>query len=321
MAYLESDELKNLTPASAVQSWLALMTDWSLIAANFALAIWLPHPAIWALCFVMAARHQLALAILMHEGSHRRLFSTVRWNDILCQLLCAAPLFFSMYSYQKLHIKHHREPLAADDPDLSLIGGYPIPGPSLTRKLLRDAFGISYFKFIRYFIYMARRKPATQEGSERSKRSLSQEHGGRKLPLGAVITMMIGVNSLLFTALWLSGHAWLYLGLWLLPMMTGLQVLLRIRGIAEHAGYQPGPDQRLNARTVVNPWQAFFLAPHNVNYHIEHHLYPAIPFFNLPKVHKLLKARGHLPDANVYTGYRQVLQELIQPVGTVGSSG
>ena len=43
--------------------------------------------------------------------------------------------------------------IAPDDPDLSLIGGYPISKMSLARKLLRDASGISYFKFIKYFIY------------------------------------------------------------------------------------------------------------------------------------------------------------------------
>lgn len=306
MTYLASEDLRRLTRTSAWHSWLALATDWVLIGANFALAALLPHPAIWALCFVMAARHQLALAILMHEGAHRRLFDSVRWNDTCCQLLCAAPLFFSMYSYQKLHMKHHREPLASTDPDLSLIGGYPIPGRSLLRKLLRDAVGISYFKFIRYFIYMARRP------TDGKKRSLSAEHGGRKLPLAAVVAMMLGVNALLLALLWLSGHPWLYLGLWLLPMMTGLQVLLRIRGIAEHAGYAPNPDQRLNARTVVNPLEAFFLAPHNVNYHIEHHLYPAIPFYRLPEVHRLLAAGGHLPPDNLYRGYAQVLRELIR---------
>lgn len=313
MQYLSSEELKALSRPSRLQSWLVLGTDWLLIGATFALAALVPHPLVWAFCFLFMARHQLALAILMHEGSHRRLFDSVRWNDLICQWGCGAPLFFSLYSYQKLHAKHHREPLASDDPDLSLIGGYPIPGRSLARKLMRDALGISYFKFIRYFIYMARRKAGTEKAdADKAKqgKSLAQSHGGCKMSLQGVIVFMLSMNLLLFGALLLSGHGWFYLFFWLLPMMTFLQVLLRIRGIAEHAGYASNPDQRQNARTVVNPVQTFIFAPHNVNYHIEHHLYPAVPFYNLPRVHSLLKAQDSLPAANLYTGYGAVIREL-----------
>ena len=63
------------------------------------------------------------------------------------QLVCAAPLYaISMESYKRLHLKHHLDPLVADDPDLSLIGGYPIGRASFRRKLVRDLLGISYFK-------------------------------------------------------------------------------------------------------------------------------------------------------------------------------
>jgi len=61
----------------------------------------------------------------------------------------------------------------------------------------------------------------------------------------------------------------------------------------------------------VNPLQTFFFAPHQVNYHMEHHQYPSVPFFNLPKVHRLLKERGSLPETNLYTGYGKVISELL----------
>jgi fatty acid desaturase len=35
-------------------------------------------------------------------------------------------------------------------------------------------------------------------------------------------------------------------------------------------------------------WERAFFAPHNVNYHLEHHLYPGVPFYNLPELHKAL---------------------------------
>ena len=39
--------------------------------------------------------------------------------------------------------------------------------------------------------------------------------------------------------------------------------------------------------------------PHHVNYHIEHHLYPAVPHYNLPACHRALAASGALRDAEV----------------------
>jgi fatty acid desaturase len=154
---LPAEELKALSRPSGLRSSVSLFLDWALIAGGFALAILAPHPLAWIFCFLLLSRQQLALAILMHDGAHRRLYKSAAVNDWICQLLCAAPLFFSMYSYQRLHLKHHRAPLAADDPDLSLVGGYPISKASFARKLLRDAFGVSYFKFIRYFLHMARK--------------------------------------------------------------------------------------------------------------------------------------------------------------------
>ena len=120
------------------------------------------------------------------------------------------------------------------------------------------------------------------------------------------------MNGLLFAAMSYFASPWLYFFFWFLPMITALQVLLRIRGIAEHAGYQQNPDQRMNARTVLNPIQTFIFAPHNVNYHIEHHLYPAVPYFKLPELHRLLKNKNALPEANIYPGYGKVLSELIK---------
>ena len=47
------------------------------------------------------------------------------------------------------------------------------------------------------------------------------------------------------------------------------------------------------------------LFPHHVNYHIEHHLYPAIPHYNLSEAHRLLQDAGaldHSEVANVSVG-------------------
>jgi fatty acid desaturase len=305
---LNPKELRELSQVSDARSALAITGDWLLIATAFSACLLWPYPWVWLPAVLFVGRQQLALAILMHDGAHRRLFKNGKVNDWVGQCLLAAPLLFSMDSYKKLHLKHHLDPLVQDDPDLSLTGGYPISRASFARKVLRDLFGVSYFKFIRYFIYLASR-PASSEDA----RAISGTvRAVRNVPLSAVIGSIIGAQLLLLGGLTALGHPLLYFGLWLLPAMTVLQVLLRIRGIAEHAGYAPNEDQRLNSRTVINPIQTFVFAPHGVNYHIEHHIYPSVPYFKLPDVHRAMKSRGSLPEANVYPGYGKVLAELVR---------
>lgn len=314
---LTHQELRELSQVSGIRSTEAIVGDWLAVALLLALTMhWL---WLWPLAFLLMGRQQLALAILMHDGAHRRLYRSGGTNDRVGQLVIAAPLFFSMDSYKKLHLKHHLNPLVPDDPDLSLIGGYPISRRSFYRKLARDFLGISYFKFIRYFIYL---NSASGPGKRREsdapapagKGAPSRPGGPAASPLsrGWIIGSIALAQFLIFSALWLSGHPWLYLTLWVLPLMTVLQVLLRIRGIAEHAGYAPGPDQRLNARTVVNPAQTFFFAPHGVHYHIEHHVYPSVPYHRLARVHRLMRERGSIPETNLYSGYGRILAELVR---------
>jgi fatty acid desaturase len=319
-------ELRELSRVSGGRSLLSLALDWAGIALLFYIAAQYPHPLTFLLCGIMMGRQQLALAIMMHDGAHKRLFKSTPLNEYFGQFLTAAPLFFSMFSYRTLHLKHHRDPLVAEDPDLSLTGGYPLEKSSFFRKLLRDLTGVSYFKFIRYFIYLARGKKkasrhatATQGasvtlGEERIISDLNTQSAvvhRDKFPLWMTFFSMIFMNLVIWGGLYLSGHGALYL-LWLIPMMTVLQVLLRIRGVAEHAGYQPNKDQRLNSRTVISPLQTFFFAPHAVYYHVEHHVYPSVPYHRLSSVHKLMKERGSLPESNVFYGYGEVLKQILK---------
>ncbi len=216
--------------------------------------------------------------------------------------MLASPVFFSLGAYRNFHNRHHQNPLAPDDPDITLTGGYPIPWISFVRKILRDASGLSYFKFIKYFI-----------SKSRSERGRGIHKGGIKTgpSFYAVVASMLISNAAILGTLFLFGHAWLYITLWVLPSITVLQVFLRIRGVAEHAGYQMNEDQRLNARTIINPLQTFFFAPNNVNYHIEHHVYPSIPWYNLPAAHSLMKERGSIPMTNFYRGYGPMLREIL----------
>jgi fatty acid desaturase len=66
-------------------------------------------------------------------------------------------------------------------------------------------------------------------------------------------------------------------------------------GVPQHYGLNSDiPDFRYNTRTFTCAWlPAFYYW--NMQYHIEHHMYPAVPFFNLPKLRAAIE--HDLPEA------------------------
>ena len=308
---LTPTEIKDLSRLSGFRSTCTILGDWMLVTLLLAFNLRYFHPFTILISMLLMARTQFAFLVLLHDAAHFRLYSSRRLNDIIGQLLIA-PIFLSLPAYRNLHLKHHRDPLVPEDPDLALTGGYPISKKSFRRKLLRDLLGISFIKVYFYFLGSTRFSNRRKNQRQKKAQATSKNSSEKKIKQGKLILGGILFNLCLSYACWSLGRVSVYFVIWLMPQMSILQVLLRIRGITEHAGYQPNSDQRLNSRTVVNPVEAFFLAPHNVNYHIEHHLYVSIPFYNLPKAHRILLQRDALPLDNVYTSYRRVLADLIR---------
>jgi fatty acid desaturase len=72
--------------------------------------------------------------------------------------------------------------------------------------------------------------------------------------------------------------------------------IVRLRQIGEHgtAKDRAQLDPRLNTGTTVAPfWQRVFIAPNDVNYHLEHHMFASIPPYRLKRLHQLLASRGY----------------------------
>ena len=83
-------------------------------------------------------------------------------------------------------------------------------------------------------------------------------------------------------------------------------------GVLQHAGLDENVrDHRLNTRTVyMNPvWRFLYL---NMNYHIEHHMFPMVPFFALPKLHAAIKDQMPPPYPSCWAAYREMIPVLIK---------
>lgn len=299
-------EMASLTQRSDWAGAWAVVSNWLGIAACFAAMAWMPHPVVIVLCTALLGGRQLGLAILQHEGAHGTLFKT-RWaNAVLVDWLCARPVWQHLAKYRQHHIQHHVHTGSNQDPDLSLHKDFPISRRSLARKLLRDISGYTGVKAVVGLIMMDMglirwtvandvvRLPQAGRSVVDRLSSLARNSAG-----------MVITNLLLLGVLWASGHAWLYL-CWVAAFLSPLQIFLRIRSIAEHAGRQQSPDTFANTRSTLANWVArMTVAPHHVNYHTEHHLMASVPCYHLPAMHRLLVQKGMLQPES---GYLRVLQ-------------
>lgn len=89
-------------------------------------------------------------------------------------------------------------------------------------------------------------------------------------------------------------------------------VLFVIIGYTQHAGLEENSiDHRKNTRTMyLNPLLRFLYW--NMNYHIEHHMFPMVPFYNLPKLHHLIKDQLPRPNSSLFDAYREILPALVK---------
>jgi fatty acid desaturase len=323
-AGLSAEEVRKLSRLDPWRSTLSVAVNWAVVALLSGLALHGRQPLIVAAAVVGLALGQHGLAVLAHEAAHYRLYRSRRVNDFVGKL-CGAPLGVSMLTYRVIHRIHHNHLYQDIDPDLALIAGYPRGRLYLLGKLLKDLTGITTLKNYRYFKGrmvkpISTGKPlgtASGPGSEPQTRlaPLGSPYGDTSSALRRaarrdrrlVLALHVAALALASTLGW---WRW-YLMLWLFPLVTVLQMILRLRAVCEHGAVGDLSTPLRAARTTLAPfWLRALLFPHHVNYHIEHHLYPSVPHYRLAECHRRLSARGALDGAEVIPTLRLTLRKI-----------
>ena len=78
-------------------------------------------------------------------------------------------------------------------------------------------------------------------------------------------------------------------------------------GLMQHGGMAEDVlDHRLNSRTVlINPISRWIYW--NMNYHVEHHMFPMVPYHALPALHDRIKDDLPQPDRSILQAYRKMI--------------
>jgi fatty acid desaturase len=224
-------------------------------------------PGWWALLPVQGALI-IFLFTLEHEATHRTPFRTVWLNDWvgrLCGLLLVLPFEW----FRAFHMAHHRwTNLPGKDPELAG------PKPETRAAWVWHVSGLPYWMSeARLMADLVRGRVMDGFVAEGAKARIVAEARGM-----AAVYGLAGVS-----LLWTDVLLWV----WIVPVLLG-QPFLRLYLLAEHGDCPEVANMFENTRTTFTTRAVRWVA-WNMPYHVEHHVWPTVPFHRLPEVHGLMR--------------------------------
>ena len=96
-----------------------------------------------------------------------------------------------------------------------------------------------------------------------------------------------------------------------LPRIYGCWHMI-MTGLLQHGGLAEDVlDHRLNSRTVLmNPVSRWIYW--NMNYHVEHHMFPMVPYHALPRLHEIVRNDLPEPDPSIWAAYRDMVRAVLR---------
>ncbi|MEL6651859.1 MAG: fatty acid desaturase family protein, partial [Bacteroidota bacterium] len=215
-----------------------------------------------------------------------------KWNDLLTNYFCMYPIFSSIEGYRVNHLRHHQNLNTEDDPDwFAKLGRKDFTFPKSKREFVLTL--LSYFLLIKGLsdaLWIFGR--------------IKKQHKPKNTSFKTKLPVIL-FYALLITILTLTGGWYYYLIYWVVPYFSTFFMFQYIRSVAEHFGELEYDHLLTSTRSVRAHFvERFFFAPHQVSFHLEHHLYPGVPYYNLPKLHALLMEDSFYREkAHITHGY------------------
>jgi fatty acid desaturase len=223
------------------------------------------------------------LLVQGHEGTHDLISRNRGVNDFFTWWTLAFA-GISAEAHRRFHLDHHHYAHTARDPEYRFF-----------ERVVPGVPGWAYF-----FIPVCAQIGVNAYGLE------------KKMPAGVrrrIALELAGAVILHATVAFLLGWR-RYLLFVFLPLVTGLYVASVLRSVTEHHDVTEGSEWT-NARSIVTHPVIEFLWS-NVNYHLEHHLYPRVPYHALPELRQALTAEYQAHQSNVGNGYGRTALTLLR---------
>jgi fatty acid desaturase len=225
------------------------------------------------------------LLVQGHEGTHGFISRHRGLNELLSGFTLGLA-GISIAAHRAFHFEHHRRAHTAEDPEFQLFDRLArgVPGWTYLMVPVAATLGVNAYGL---------RAGAPARLRRETRRDLA-----------GIALMHAGIA-------WAAGPR-LYVLFVMAPMALGLFPVTIIRSICEHHGASDESDWTLARSMVTSRWVERLWS--NVNYHLEHHLHPTVPYHRLPELRRLLSSQYLERASPVARGYvRTAVALLRQP--------
>ncbi|MDE3200795.1 MAG: NADH:ubiquinone reductase (Na(+)-transporting) subunit F [Acidobacteriota bacterium] len=274
--------------------WFALI----VASALFTFALW---GSWWAVLpyMVFAVLYASTSDSRWHESGHGTAFRTDWMNDALYEIASFMVMRESTV-WRWSHNRHHSDTIIVGrDPEIA------VPKPPDVAGIILSFFNVQvYRKYFSRIVLHALGRMADEE------KTFIPESEFPKVYLRGRIYILIYLSVIATAALSRSILPLMFVGF---SNFFGTWLLVTY-GLTQHAGLAENVlDHRLNCRTVYMGRIHRYLY-WNMNYHVEHHMFPLVPYHALPRLHALIRDDCPEPYTSLFAAWREIAPTILRQV-------
>jgi Na+-transporting NADH:ubiquinone oxidoreductase subunit F len=234
-----------------------------------------------------------------HESSHGTAFKTDWMNNLLYEISSFMVMRESTV-WRWSHTRHHSDTIIVGrDPEIA------VPRPPDIKALVLSFvnYGV-YPKYFKQILTHCTGRMLEDEKTYIPETEFPKVYFRARIYVviyTAVIALSIATGS--FLPIMLIGAVNIF-GTWLMP----------IYGYTQHTGLAENVlDHRLNCRTIYMNFIHRYLY-WNMNYHVEHHMFPLVPYHALPALHEAVKDDMPLPYTSLSQAWKEIIPAVLKQV-------
>jgi dihydrorhizobitoxine desaturase len=276
-------QIKQLARLDNWHAPLALVSDYSLISICVLACLqvsWCLYP----IAIITIGARQRGISSILHESSHGVSARSLWLRIVLGTVLSAYPIFQTFQAYKVSHVMAHHPQLGRQscDADLQFFVKEGIFEPQPPRWYFWRVILLPFLggRTWAYFKYLLRNR-------------LSADERPQELNISTQASRQRHLEYWAFAAFWLTAiaisehfHVIFYVVLfWIVPYLTYFQIIGWYIELTEHCIAISGQDSDIfmASNRHSTGLERFITGIHNDHHHLDHHLNPSTPFWNLPK--------------------------------------